>query len=378
MAMELETYLKYGLERAAPRRLLSFEATLKEVQEKAALGKKTPRFHFATVWDGHLYYGFDITRLFWKQTLLENIAPPQSKGRRRLWARNLQITDSYIQSPNSLKEVGRSFSLSYSVVSIIVRQTIEYVWKSASPEIKKQFPLPLLPLAVKKSNIFLEKAQRRHELKQRIIELRAQGLENKNIREQLGLTPNQYKYIIYKLLNRGEIIKYQPRSGRGSVRFALEKILDRCLAQDPNRSITLAKLAREIGVTRERVRQLYGEIAAQREVPPVISRRLHEDPEKIYRTVAELKAQGLSLKQISEKLNVTQRLIKQAQTRNAENKLAARRNRVKELRNQGYGDKKIAEITGISLPTVKNTSQNLIRKNEVKRLRRERKTREEV
>lgn len=281
--------------------------------------------------------------------------------------------------------VGRSFGLSKELVARIVRGTISHVWAGTAPEIQRQFPLFLLPLTTYKGVLHPVQPEHRElvvlsDVEKRIIELRAQRVKGEKIRSQLDLTEGQYNYRVSKLLHTGKITE-NPRAGRsvgGNDRVALEQVFDRCLAQDPNQAVSLSWLGRQAGINRERARQLYPQIAAERKAPPLISRKLPKDLAKFDQRVDELGTQGLSSAEISEKLYVAKTLVEQAQRRVTEKKQEADKNSVRELREQGYGTKIIVEMTGLTRGKVGHILEELFPKGEARRLRKRRKTKEEI
>lgn len=219
------------------------------------------------------------------------------------------------------------------------------------------------------------------EIDTKIKELRNSGVTNKSIREQLGITGGQFNARLKVLVDSGEVAK-RPRGPhgerKGRARFALEQVLDRYMAQHPGRPVVLRVLAQEVGVSGERIRQLYHKIAAQKEVPPLIARELKSTQEEFDQQVKQLTDQGLSVKDISLELKVTGKLVSQAKSRIFHQEVALRTEQVKQLRILGYGNRRISEETGISASTVIGILQRLNRNGENVRLRKKYRTGEEA
>lgn len=212
-----------------------------------------------------------------------------------------------------------------------------------------------------------------------IKNLRTQGIKAVDIRQQLGLTVHQLGNRVSELIRRGEI---QNLRKENKARVALEQALDRHLDANPNKPIVLAELGREIGVSTERIRQLYDEIATQRPVPFKKARKIEGPQEVFWQKAKELFSQGLSPKQVAQELHITVSLANKikssiyqlaTQTRRKENET-----QVRELRQQGFGNKKISEMTGIKLPVVTKFLQNLFTKDQGLRLKRMRRNKEEA
>lgn len=166
---------------------------------------------------------------------------------------------------------------------------------------------------------------------------------------------------------------------RGGVRFALEQLLDKYSIQNPGRPIVQAALAIELGVSRERIRQLYYEIAAEKEVPPLVSRKFEGDRRQLDRQVKELMAQGIQdLGEVAQRLCVTKKLVLQAKSRNRRKELKTRNDLIKNLRNQDFGDKAILEMTGLSRGVVNGALSALRRTDDATRLRKKYRTEAEI
>lgn len=215
------------------------------------------------------------------------------------------------------------------------------------------------------------------EIDLKIKELRDRGVPNDEIREQLGLNRSQYSSRIQKLLYQGEIKRYQGDTRRGA-RFDFSRILDRYTTENPGKPIVFKEIAERLGVSRERVRQLYHQIAAEREVPPVKSRDISEKQEDFDEKVKALLAAGLGLSEIAQELCVTNKLVREAKPRIHRRFLKEREAQISELKGRGLGDKEISKITGLSRGVVSTTLQRLYKKEEAQRVRKEYRNKEEV
>ena len=88
--------------------------------------------------------------------------------------------------------------------------------------------------------------------------------------------------------------------------------------------------------------------------------------------------QGLDIKTIAEELHLTKQLVRQAVQRIHKNQIKQREDQVRAFRAQGYGDKKISEMTGINPGTTTSILARLNRKGETTRLRKKARTKEEM
>lgn len=205
--------------------------------------------------------------------------------------------------------------------------------------------------------------------------LRAQGLKNDEIREKLGLTLGQYHARLQKLMKAGEV-EAKPKGG--GARFAIEQVLEQYMAQNPGKAIILADVAREVGLSRERVRQLFHQIAAKREVPPLISRGLNGPQDEFDQKVRELLLEDLDISEITKKLHVTRNIVAKARVRINRIILKEREEIIKPLREQGLTDKRITEITDLPGRVVSRILQNLYKRGEAEKPRKQYRTRQEA
>lgn len=178
----------------------------------------------------------------------------------------------------------------------------------------------------------------------------------------------------------GEVIPV-PRGRRstvkGSARFALEQVLNKYMAQHPGQPVVLMRVAKEIGVSRQRLSQLYPQIAAEREVPPLKSRDIKGNKEEFDQLVKELLSEGLALSEVAQKLCVTRKLAPLAKSRIYKKNQEERSSKIKRLKEQGLTIKGISEITGLSRGAVDHTLRRLYRREEAQKPRKKYKTREE-
>lgn len=195
----------------------------------------------------------------------------------------------------------------------------------------------------------------------------------KTLRDQ-GLTPDGYLMAV-EILIKEDIVK-RGKGPVGGAMSAVEQILDRHMAQNPNKAIKWSDVAREAGISRERVRQLYPKIAATREVPPVISRQSNVPEEQFDQIVSGL-LKDLDIPEIAEQLKVTQQLVKKARTRINKNNLKEKVEIIRQLRGQGLTDKGIVEKTGFTIGTVSGVLQKLYKRGEAEKPRKQYRTREE-
>lgn len=193
----------------------------------------------------------------------------------------------------------------------------------------------------------------------------------------IGVSEQTVALAASRLLKKGEISDARGH-GRISARSALEQALDGCLAQNPAAPVTFTGLAREIGISRQRVAQLYPEIAAYKPVPPLVSRTIDRGQGEFDRQVQDLISGGLSIVEIAQQLLVTQQLIRQALSRIRHQATQARDAGIKELRDQGLGEKRIAEVTGIHLGTVGFILRRLTQAGTVERVRKVYRTTQEI
>jgi AraC-like DNA-binding protein len=67
------------------------------------------------------------------------------------------------------------------------------------------------------------------------------------------------------------ILRYQPKYS--SIRMPLLKLLQQFQASHPNQPVSLSELAQTFHVSRERIRQLYRQLSAKHDLPPVRERK---------------------------------------------------------------------------------------------------------
>lgn len=238
-------------------------------------------------------------------------------------------------------------------------------------------------LATGETNVIYQGAVPHTNYDEEIKRLRAEGLKNEEIRNKLGLTPGRLDSRITKLIKEGAV---EPRSdirssGKGGARFTLEQVLDKYIEQNPGKIIILADIAKEIGVSRERVRQLYLQIASQRTVPPAISlfRKLKVAQDETFdQQVKELVLQGIDSKEIARRLQVTKKLVLQVKSSNYRRELEIRRSQIQDLKKRGFSTRDIIEMTGFSEGSINKILATLRGKGEVKRSRKRYKTKAEV
>lgn len=161
-------------------------------------------------------------------------------------------------------------------------------------------------------------------------------------------------------------------------RPAFEQILEDCLRNDPNRTICLANIAKELGISRERTRQLYNKIAKEKDVPIVKSKKMPVSPEELDQKVEKLTQEGLNSRAISGMLQIRFKEIEHARARNNRLRKERQKNLVRQLRKQGCGNKEIAEKTGISLFNVAGILKHLRNNGEKARLRIKRASEDEL
>lgn len=95
--------------------------------------------------------------------------------------------------------------------------------------------------------------------------------------QQLQVTPARVKQL-YKLLTRDQTLPAQikplpaPPPSLPSTKLRLHHLLQEILKNQPNASVSLSDLAHTLGVSRERVRVLYRQLAREYPLPPVQKR----------------------------------------------------------------------------------------------------------
>ena len=212
--------------------------------------------------------------------------------------------------------------------------------------------------------------------------LRVEGVKRPEIRIQLGLKEYEFGRIIRHLLetrqteqmakgppNRTIEVSLQKKEGQ-KTKEAFKIVVERHLANNPNEILTLGQIGIEIGVSRERVRQIRVEYEVENKVKLPFKKRYKEViPEKeLDKTVKKMGS--LSIKEIVDQLEVRYGDITRSRARINRAERKTLRNRIIRLRNkEAWGDIRIAGETGLPLSLVRSTLNQLRAEKKVKRVR---------
>ncbi len=206
--------------------------------------------------------------------------------------------------------------------------------------------------------------------------LREQEYTGLQIQQKLSLSPSQLNILVSGLLKSG----HQSRNKGAPIRVSQDRFLEVLYAKFPT-SVVFSELGDELGLTRERVRQRFYELARLgHTLPPLRSGLRINDPE-FDKQVDKLRKQGLKNSEIAVSLNlniiqVDHIVGRLHQTRKKE--LEETKSWIRDLRNHGLGTSAIARITGVSSATVDNYLGEMMEAGEAKRLRKKRATESEL
>jgi orotate phosphoribosyltransferase-like protein/DNA-binding CsgD family transcriptional regulator len=221
-----------------------------------------------------------------------------------------------------------------------------------------------------------------------VKELRDEGLDTETIAKRLGVSNSRVANAAQRLINAGEI--NPARKGRASVKpEQLKQILQEFKITHPLGTISLKEMARELNVSREWARQLYERVKQTLpSIPPLgnqASRKFSEEfLLQIDQEIETRMKKGQTPEQIAEALHTTVAIVKSSRKRilkpqkeNARVRKADLIEKIKELRSQGIGSQKIAEITGQKKNQINYRVTKLVETGEIKLMKR-RKTRDAI
>lgn len=289
----------------------------------------------------------------------------QNKERRE------RIIELY-QQGYTLKEIASELGVSRGTVDIAIAK----LRKSGEVKLRRDIP-----------------KRKKEERKQKIAELYLQGYTNKDMASELGVSRGTIERVLLKLRKSNEIkprkdiprrmteerekrIKELQEKG---CRAQFEKILEDFMRDHPNQYLCLSDVAETLGISRERARQLYQAIAAEKKVPPV--NHHHQDrqiPENIDSEINKYLPQRLDDKAIAAILGVRSKDVKEAKRRIRRQQQEEFYEACRELRSLGYTTDQICELTGRNRGSVWHTFVNLGKIDQSIRIRKQRPTKEEI
>lgn len=211
---------------------------------------------------------------------------------------------------------------------------------------------------------------------------RAEGVKGPETRIQLGLKGYELGRIVRHLLETGQTKQMAKGPPNRTIEVSLQKeegqktkeafkiVVERHLANNPNEILVLGNIGIEIGVSRERVRQIKVEYEAENKVKLPFKKRYKKViPEK--ELDKKVKKMGnLSVKEIVNQLGVRFADVSQSRARINRAERKTLRNRIIRIRNQeGWGDTRIAGEIGLPLSLVRSTLNQLRAEKKVRRVR---------
>lgn len=210
--------------------------------------------------------------------------------------------------------------------------------------------------------------------------LRGDGLTNPQIAEKLGREKTDIEASAHRLIAAGRIERLSkgPRSGESATSFL--RILQEFQTAHPTGSVSLSEIAGQLGVSRERARQFYEKLSTTHTLPPKSGGGMKQlSPEylaKLDQEVTRLTHQGITVGRIAEELHVPAVWVKTSQKRSApQNQEQEKQDReefrsqVEQLRNQGVGTNKIAEILGKTRSQVQRIVTRMLRSGHIQKMR---------
>lgn len=276
----------------------------------------------------------------------------------------------------NIKELSERMRASYMKVRSSIHRLVE----------AKELPAELLGKGrqnFKRTQISLDielsPKRGRSDIDSQVAELRAQGLFEIEIAEQLNEPRGKIRYAIRKLLKEGSISKLseshpefrkkqeytKTRLGPGPTRIKFRELLQQHMEEHPDQRIELADYARELGISRERTRQLYRKLSSEMKVPGLKSRLSRAEAELVDEQVTILRRKGLSREEIARQVGINENMVG-VSLRRSRKKLVVR---VKDLYGQGVAETRIAKITGEAKGRIQHIIKKLVEAGEVQRLR---------
>ena len=189
------------------------------------------------------------------------------------------------------------------------------------------------------------------------------------------MTPERIGQL-YKQLAVGYVLppaKEHANLSSHSTKRRLRKLLQDSLKNRPNTPVSLSELAQALGVSRERVRQLYRQLKAEYALPPVKKRGgginkyrelVKAEQRARAQQVQALREKGVHYKQIQRELGLTYGQVRQAITRLNHERETGRRLRIPNPKTRALGAEvrmyseqgltayEIAERTGKPVQTI--------------------------
>ena len=223
------------------------------------------------------------------------------------------------------------------------------------------------------------------QLDNQVEQLRGQGLSNAQIAEKLERKRTDIEASAHRLIAAGRI---EPARRTSDSATKLLQILQEFQQVHPTGAITLQDMANQLGVTRERARKIYDELSIKHTLPPKSGSGMGQLSEeylaKLDQEVAKRQDQGKTSDQIAEELRVPSVWIKTSQRRFAlqiqeqvKRDHEEFRRQVEQLRNQGIGNNRIAEILGKSISQIQYVVTGLVSIGDVQKMR-QRKSQQEL
>lgn len=227
--------------------------------------------------------------------------------------------------------------------------------------------------------------------------LRSQGMGGRQIAESLQLTYGTYQYYYGLLKEKGEIIPKKKKkldyqhttTNYYETRRKLIDILNSYLQDHPGERINLKQISIDLGVSRERVRQLYNKIAETQPVPEILHPRTKKtDYSRIDQEIFRLARNKYTRDEMSTLLTISRNAVNasirrlQKSGKLGEITLPKRsmilNYKIAILRNKQLDSQTIANKLGISRTRVQHILSGLMASNKVERIRRPRRSSQQV
>lgn len=205
--------------------------------------------------------------------------------------RNLGVID------NQTYEAGRQKLLESHPDAPIAIEFVKKYLVDKEPEVRSGVLFEKRPKTGRRS-VSQEALNQRDE---QVKALRDEGLENTEIAKRLDIGWATVARSVRRLLASGEITD-KTSSKRHETRGKVLRALQQHQKNHPDELVALSDVARELDISYERVRALYLKLAREGHDLPL--KRSHNVHELLDRKVGNFLEQGLSLKEIAEKMDI--------------------------------------------------------------------------
>lgn len=162
------------------------EKTVEKRYVSKTIGKSEESF--GVVLRGEVVVGFDITRRFFQRALRESAHQAQTPRRK---GENLEIVRQYLETEDTLREIGNRYGITGEAVRLRIRQELVALWLNCSNRTQRLFPPEYIRL--RKQGLL-----RRSKIGIALARMLAEGKTIAEIREEIGVSRLHYARQILK------------------------------------------------------------------------------------------------------------------------------------------------------------------------------------